>query len=118
MTDPSLLRKHTTYESYTTSTATYPKIRTVYHPHSQASKLPSDIPLLVFVHGLGGSTAQFAPLLTSLINAAPCLAIDLPGCGLSEFKPDDLNAYTIATEPSTKRSLSLDIRWAARSPPS
>jgi pimeloyl-ACP methyl ester carboxylesterase len=94
MTDPSLLRKHTTYESYTTSTATYPKIRTVYHPHSQASKLPSDIPLLVFVHGLGGSTAQFAPLLTSLINAAPCLAIDLPGCGLSEFKPDDLNAYT------------------------
>jgi pimeloyl-ACP methyl ester carboxylesterase len=94
MTDPSLLRKHTTYESYTTSTATYPKIRTVYHPHSQADKLPADIPLLVFVHGLGGSIAQFAPLLTSLINAAPCLAIDLPGCGLSEFKPDNRNAYT------------------------
>lgn len=66
----------------------------MYHPHSQAEKLPADIPLLVFVHGLGGSIAQFAPLLTSLINAAPCLAIDLPGCGLSEFKPDDLNAYT------------------------
>jgi pimeloyl-ACP methyl ester carboxylesterase len=89
-----LLRKHTTYASYTTSTATYPKIRTVYHPHSQADKLPADIPLLVFVHGLGGSIAQFAPLLTSLINAAPCLAIDLPGCGLSAFKPNDLNAYT------------------------
>lgn len=93
-TDPSLLRKHTTYASYTTSTATYPKIRTVYHPHAQAGKLPADIPLLVFVHGLGGSIAQFAPLLTSLINAAPCLAIDLPGCGLSDFKPDDINAYT------------------------
>jgi len=89
-----LLRKHTTYASYTTKTATYPKIRTVYHPHSQADKLPADIPLLVFVHGLGGSIAQFAPLLTSLINAAPCLAIDLPGCGLSEFKPNDVNAYT------------------------
>jgi pimeloyl-ACP methyl ester carboxylesterase len=89
-----LLRKHTAYASYTTSTATYPKIRTVYHPHSQADKLPADIPLLVFVHGLGGSIAQFVPLLTSLINAAPCLAIDLPGCGLSAFKPDDLNAYT------------------------
>jgi pimeloyl-ACP methyl ester carboxylesterase len=89
-----LLRKHTTFASYTTSTATYPKIRTIYHPHTQASKLPADIPLLVFVHGLGGSIAQFAPLLTSLINAAPCLAIDLPGCGLSEFKPDDVNAYT------------------------
>lgn len=90
-----MLRKHTTYASYTTSTATYPKIRTVYHPHAQASKLPADIPLLVFIHGLGGSSAQFVPLLTSLINAAPCLAIDLPGCGLSEFKPDDINAYTI-----------------------
>lgn len=94
MADPSLLRKHTTYASYTTSTATYPKIRTIFHPHAQASKLPADIPLLVFVHGLGGSIAQFAPLLTSLINAGPCLAIDLPGCGLSEFKPDDVNAYT------------------------
>lgn len=89
-----MLRKHTTYQSYTTSTTTYPKIRTVYHPHTQASKLPADIPLLVFVHGLGGSIAQFAPLLTSLINAAPCLAIDLPGCGLSAFKPDDVDAYT------------------------
>lgn len=57
--------------------------------------MPADIPLLVFIHGLGGSSAQFAPLLTSLINAAPCLAIDLPGCGLSDFKPDDINAYTI-----------------------
>jgi len=90
-----LLRKHTTYESYTTKTATYPKIRTVYHPHTQASKLPADIPLLVFIHGLGGSSAQFVPLLTGLINAAPCLAIDLPGFGLSEFKPDDIRAYTI-----------------------
>jgi pimeloyl-ACP methyl ester carboxylesterase len=90
-----LLRKHTTYVSYNTKTATYPKIRTVYHPHTQASKLPADIPLLVFIHGLGGSSAQFVPLLTSLINAAPCLAIDLPGCGLSEFKPDDIKAYTI-----------------------
>jgi pimeloyl-ACP methyl ester carboxylesterase len=89
-----LLRKHTTYASYTTSTAAYPKIRTVYHPHTQASKLPVDIPLLVFVHGLGGSIAQFAPLLTSLINAAPCLAIDLPGCGLSKFSPNDADAYT------------------------
>ncbi|KAM0720272.1 hypothetical protein Q7P37_004408 [Cladosporium fusiforme] len=93
-TDPSLLRKYTTYTSYTTPTATYPKIRTVYHPHPQASKLPADIPLLVFIHGLGGSSAQFAPLLTSLINAAPCLAIDLPGCGLSDFKPDESSAYT------------------------
>lgn len=52
------------------------------------------LPLLVFVHGLGGSIAQFSPLLTSLVNAAPCLAIDLPGCGLSEFNPKTADAYT------------------------
>lgn len=93
--DPSLLRRHTTYESFTTPSGfTYPRIRTFYKEHQQASKLPRDLPLLVFMHGLGGSASQFEPLLTSLINSAPCLAIDLPGCGLSDFAPDDRKAYT------------------------
>ena len=48
----------------------------------------------MFVHGLGGCVASFSPLLTSLINVAPCLAIDLPGCGRSKFKPRAWNAYT------------------------
>ena len=94
--DPGLLKKHTTKKSYTTADFTYPAIRTFYHPHPQASKLPSKpspLPLLVFVHGLGGSAAQFAPLLTSLINASPCLAIDLPGCGFSAYKPTRTEAY-------------------------
>ena len=46
------------------------------------------------MHGLGGSASQFAPLLTSLVNLAPCMAIDLPGCGLSDFAPNDPRAYT------------------------
>ena len=95
-TDPGLLAKYTTYQSYhTRSGFSYPKIRTFYSPHPQAHKLPADLPLLVFIHGLGGSVAQFAPLLTSLVNVAPCLAIDLPGCGLSDFRPDNPKAYTI-----------------------
>lgn len=32
--------------------------------------------------------AQFHSLLTSLVNIAPCLGFDLPGCGLSPFSPD------------------------------
>lgn len=32
--------------------------------------------------------------MTSLVNAAPCLSIDLPGCGLSQFKPTAWSAYT------------------------
>jgi pimeloyl-ACP methyl ester carboxylesterase len=95
--DPGLLKKHSTLEEYRTKSFTYPSIRTFYHPHPQAAQLPtkpSPLPLLVFIHGLGGSIAQFSPLLTSLINAAPCLAIDFPGCGLSAFRPDRIEAYT------------------------
>lgn len=65
-----------------------------YKPHLNAYKLPKSIPLLVFTHGLGGSAAQFVSLLTSLINQAPCLAIDLPGFGRSEFAPRNDKAYT------------------------
>ena len=48
----------------------------------------------MFIHGLGGSLAQFHPLLHSLVSAAPCLGIDLPGCGLSDFAPKTWGAYT------------------------
>lgn len=48
----------------------------------------------MFVHGLGGSLAQFHPLLTSLANTAPCFGIDLPGCGLSSFSPTSWDAYS------------------------
>lgn len=95
--DPGLLRKHSSFKSYTTSFATYPSIRIFYRPHPQADKLPSKptlLPLLVFIHGLGGSLAQFNPLLTSLVNVAPCLGIDLPGCGRSAFSPTSWDAYT------------------------
>ena len=68
-----------------------------YRPHPQADKLPSvptRLPLLVFIHGLGGSLAQFNSLLTSLVNVAPCLGIDLPGCGRSSFSPTSWGAYS------------------------
>lgn len=97
-TDPGFLRKHSSSVSYTTPYFTYPSIRTFSSPHPHASKLPSTptaIPLLVFVHGLGGSLAQFHPLLTSLTNTAPCFGIDLPGCGLSSFSPTSWDAYSV-----------------------
>lgn len=45
--EPGLLKKYSTFESYTTSRATYPRIRTFYKQHYEASKLPGDLPLLV-----------------------------------------------------------------------
>ena len=95
--EPGLLRKHSMIKSYTTSRFTYPRIRTFYHPHPQADKLPTEpapLPLLVFVHGLGGSLAQFNSLLTTFVNIAPSLGIDLPGCGRSDFAPTDWRAYS------------------------
>lgn len=97
-TGPPLLHKNSTFESYTTSYGTYPSIRVFHHPHPQAEKLPQEsqpIPLLVVIHGLGGSLAQFAPLLGSLVSFAPCLGIDLPGHGLSKFDPKSWEAYSI-----------------------
>lgn len=48
----------------------------------------------MFIHGLGGSVAQFGGLLTSLTPIASCLAVDLPGCGVSDFAPRDWDAYS------------------------
>ncbi|KAH8812036.1 hypothetical protein F5884DRAFT_820062 [Xylogone sp. PMI_703] len=95
--DPGLLKKHSEIRSFTTSRFTYPALRVFFRGHPQADKLPispAPPPLLVFVHGLGGSVSQFNPLLTSLVNIASCLSVDLPGCGLSSFEPKSWDAYT------------------------
>ena len=95
--DPGLLKKHSTIRSFATSMATYTGVRTFYRPHSQADKLPTKptpLPLLVFIHGLGGSLAQFTSLLTGLVNVGPSSGIDFPGCGRSRFSPKDWDAYS------------------------
>ncbi|KAI4289104.1 MAG: hypothetical protein L6R35_001634 [Caloplaca aegaea] len=97
LTDPGLLKKHSSLRSYTTSFGVYLSIRVFKREHPQADKLPSKptpLPLLVFIHGLGGGLAQFHPLLTSLVNVAPCLGLDLPGCGRSSFSPTTWKAYS------------------------
>jgi len=97
LTDPDLLKNHSEFRSFTTSQHTYPKIRVFYRQHAKAEELyrsNGPLPLLVFIPGLGGSVAQFHPLLTSLVDLAPCLAIDYPGCGRSDFAPTAWDAYT------------------------
>ncbi|KAI9734437.1 MAG: hypothetical protein M1818_006825 [Claussenomyces sp. TS43310] len=96
--DPGLLKKHSEFKSYSTRKFKYSSLRIFFRRHPQADKLPTTpapLPLLVFIHGLGGSVAQFHPLLTSLVNLSSCLAIDLPGCGLSSFDPTSWEAYKL-----------------------
>lgn len=95
-TDPPLMAKYSEFRRFETSVATYPAIRVFYRPHPQADKIPNEpepLPLLVFIHGLGGCFAQFNSVLPSLVDVAPCLGIDLPGCGRSKFAPKDWKAY-------------------------
>lgn len=94
-TDPELLKENSEIRTYTTSRYTYAGIRVFYKRHSKADQLPKPpLPLLVFIHGLGGSVAQFHPLLKSLVHMSSCLAIDLPGCGRSDFTETAWEAYT------------------------
>ncbi|RBQ72630.1 hypothetical protein FVER53590_10337 [Fusarium verticillioides] len=97
LTDPTLLKDHSEFKSYTTSRFTYSGIRVFYRKRIKADALPqkpAPLPLLVFLHGLGGSVAQFHPLLSSLVDVATCMAIDYPGCGRSDFSVLDWEAYT------------------------
>lgn len=91
------LKEHTIFRSYTTQYGTYPRIRIYYqpHPHTDSHVDISDLPLLVFIHGLGGVLPQFAGLLGSLTNVAPCFGLELPGHGRSTFEPREYDAYTI-----------------------
>ncbi|CAK7203943.1 hypothetical protein SEUCBS139899_006693 [Sporothrix eucalyptigena] len=96
-TDPPLLRKHSTLIKVETPRFTYPSVRVFFRRHEQEDQMPIDpapLPLLVFVHGLGGSVAQFDALLTRMSNCASCLAVDIPGCGRSTFAPQDWAAYS------------------------
>ncbi|KAI0539844.1 dual specificity phosphatase catalytic domain-containing protein [Xylaria digitata] len=112
-TDPPLLRNHSDIKSYKSarSSITFPGLRIFYRRHPKADELPKDpapLPLLVFIHGLGGSVAQFHPLLTSLSNSASCLAIDLPGCGRSEFAVTSWDAYTTENLASLTKTIIHD----------
>lgn len=109
--DHPLLKEHSSTRSYKTSRAEYASIRTFYHPHAHAEKLQAiaDLPLLVFIHGLGGCLPQFAPLLGSLVNVGPCFGIELPGHGMSGFSPKEYDAYTFEAFVALWRTAIQDI---------
>ena len=116
LTDPPLLRDHSQFKTYKTSRFEYPGLRVFFRQHPKADELPKSpgpLPLLVFVHGLGGSVAQFQTLLTSLADLAPCMALDLPGCGRSTFATKDWAAYTFEAMCELVETVVEDYRDAA-----
>ncbi|EWC43570.1 hypothetical protein DRE_01457 [Drechslerella stenobrocha 248] len=87
---------NTHLESFKTSKYTYPSIRVYHHLHRKAAKLPPNLPLIVFIHGLGGQIGQFQYLLEYFVNCSHVLSVDLPGCGASDMSPKLWEAYTTA----------------------
>jgi len=55
---------------------------------------PAEGPLLVLVHGLGGSSVNWAALAPLLAGTCRALALDLPGFGLTKAgrQPTTVNA--------------------------
>ncbi|PHH58597.1 hypothetical protein CDD81_5141 [Ophiocordyceps australis] len=93
-TDPPLLKENSGFYAFKTSRFHYQGIRVFFRQHVKAKQLPAPLPLLVCIPGLGGSVAQFHPLLSSLVDLAPCLAVDWPGCGRSDYTVASWEAYT------------------------
>ncbi|OAA49487.1 dual specificity phosphatase catalytic domain protein [Metarhizium rileyi] len=96
-TDPPLLKDNSQFKTYRTSRFEYPDLRVFFRPHVKAAELPrtpAPLPLIVCIPGLGGSVAQFYPLLSSLVDLAPCLSVDFPGGGRSRYAVTSWDAYT------------------------
>lgn len=89
----SVLSQWSKVRSYCTATARYCAVNTFFKPLDAPRS--ANTPLLVFVHGLGGGIDQFEFLIEHFAINYSCLAIDLPGCGQSEFQPTDWDAFRL-----------------------
>ncbi|RHZ89344.1 hypothetical protein Glove_16g184 [Diversispora epigaea] len=69
------------------------QLRIVHIPH----ELGENVPLIVFIHGLGGQAAQWEYQLEYFSSTANVLAIDLIGCGKSEVsnRREDYNTESL-----------------------
>ncbi|PHH52042.1 Abhydrolase domain-containing protein C57A10.08c [Ceratocystis fimbriata CBS 114723] len=113
LSDPQLLRENTHFRSYTIGKFSYSNLRIFYRRHPALAP-ESTSPLIVCIHGLGGSVAQYASLLPHLTPLSSILIIDLPGCGRSAFTETRWEAYTPATLSLLLEAIITDFRGAHR----
>ncbi|KAI8385007.1 uncharacterized protein BYT42DRAFT_592969 [Radiomyces spectabilis] len=79
------------------------RLRIVHIIHELGSK----VPLVVFIHGLGGQVAQWERQIKYFSQTAHVLAVDLLGCGKSEVE-SSWHSYTTASLVDDIKSLLLD----------
>ncbi|CAO3616830.1 unnamed protein product [Mucor hiemalis] len=79
------------------------KLRIVHIIHELGSK----VPLIVFIHGLGGQVSQWKCQIEYFSRTAHILAIDLLGCGKSEVAKD-WESYSTESLVNSVKELLLD----------
>lgn len=78
----------------------------------QLDKIDS-LPLIVFIHGLGGQMSQFEPLLQEFRNCSDIFSFDLPGFGNSKrpSRNDELNDVFYSSLSNFEREDLDKIEW-------
>ncbi|KAG0188363.1 hypothetical protein DFQ28_004939 [Apophysomyces sp. BC1034] len=98
LAEPSIIADHTQFVEINGH-----RLRIVHIIHELGSK----VPLLVFIHGLGGQVSQWQQQIEYFSQTAHVLAIDLLGCGQSEVVPD-WDTYTTSSLVQDVTSLLLN----------
>lgn len=71
-----------------------------------------ELPVMVFVHGLGGQMSQFAPLMGLLSQCLEIMALDLPGFGDSRMAVDS-HHHLSGLSSESRESIAKSVRAMA-----
>lgn len=87
--DSELIKQHSKFQYFNVNGVSM-KLNVFNSPHPKIEKFNGtvELPVLVFIHGLGGQLSQFDSLMNRVSNFSELLAVDLPGCGKSEYIND------------------------------
>lgn len=90
--EPPLITKHCSMKNYNVKGRSL-DLRVFNLPHYRENKFPA-LPIVLLIHGLGGTLSQFYHIMDHMSHYAELVAVDLPGHGKSKFKPKEWSAYT------------------------
>ncbi|GME68190.1 unnamed protein product [[Candida] boidinii] len=83
------------------------------HERDETIKLFIDkldsLPVVIFIHGLGGQISQFEPIIALLSQCSDIFGFELPGCGNSKPLNESVNFYRLSKIDNEKYKEMIDI---------
>ncbi|OWB60648.1 hydrolase activity protein [[Candida] boidinii] len=67
------------------------------------------LPVVIFIHGLGGQISQFEPIIALLSQCSDIFGFELPGCGNSKPINKSINFYRLSKIENEKYKEMIDI---------